>query len=315
MKSYLQLLKTVLDKGTYKAPAREGMPSTLDLFHYHLEHDMADGLPLLTTKHISFKNVLVELLWFVKGDTNIKYLIDNGCNIWNGDALKFFKRKTEFFFGDQNPWANITMEEFLTQVKGLRRIPEVDYTFGDLGNVYGAQWTRWGKQPGEKPFNQLRGLVNGLIENPNSRYHIVTAWNPRDFLSTPNIAALPACHVYFQCNVTNRVLDLSIVQRSCDSFLGVPYNLASYGTLLLMLCHLTGYKPGKLHWTGMSVHIYENHLDQVKEILTRTPGKLPTLEIDTSLDVVDLADFEMENFRLVDYQPQSTISAPLSVGV
>lgn len=327
MKQYLDLLKEIVDRGVIKESARPGMPRTLELFHRTLRFDMADGFPLLTTKKMYFKGIVVELLWFLSGSTNIKYLVDNGVNIWVDDCLKY-QRQINFLF------KYITRDDFITMIK---ESTETRPSFADCGNIYGKQWRNYetfettsdGVALYTNEIDQIKILIDNLRNNPNSRYHIVTAWNPRFLTSNRPYAALPACHVYFQCNVRNlngiNYLDLSIIQRSCDTFLGVPFNIASYALLLHILSLICGYVPGELIWTGESVHVYENHLTQIKEQLSRDPYNLPTLTFgelnELFSNIENKSILELTNntynpswFRLVDYKYHPAIVAPLSVG-
>lgn len=325
MKKYLNLLRDVLENGEWKEPAREGMPRTKEVFHRSIRLNLQEGFPLLTTKRVYFKGVIVELLWFLRGDDNIRYLVNNNVHIWDGDAYKFYKR-----FG-----GTLSKEDFIDKCTGDKSKYEpspylveniLGYReYGIVGNIYGHQWRRFGG--GEDAVDQISYLIHNLKDNPNSRYHLVSAWNPNDFIGNGLRAALPACHVMFQCNVRNgEYLDLSVIQRSCDVFLGVPFNLASYAALIHILAFITGYKPGELIWTGQSVHIYESHMEAIEEQLSREPRELPKLSIkyygfnednpDVSVNgKVNFDLWAMGNFVLEGYDPYPSIKAPLSVGV
>lgn len=328
MKNYQELLKEIRDNGYTKAPARPGMPGTKELFARTLRMDLSKGFPLLTSKAINFHNIIVELLWFMKGDTNIQYLVKHKCNIGNADAYKYYLR-----FPRAKGEPDLTKSEFIEHIKAGRilthNVEHLDYMLGDLGNIYGIQWRNWGF-PTRKGFDQLKALVEGILTTPDSRYHIVTAWNPTDFKEDPMRAGLPACHVYFQCNLreSGRVMDMMILQRSCDMFLGVPYNIASYALLLSILCALTGKTAGELTWVGNSVHIYADHIEAVDEQLSRPVKALPTLEFTMGFGYlvneykahrISLDGFfkhlKPEMFSVSGYNPQPAILAPLSVGV
>lgn len=314
MKQYLDLLKDIMDNGSMKGQARPGMPATKEVFCRMMKFNLQDGFPLVTTKKMHMKGIIAELLWFLSGSTNIKYLVDNGCNIWNADAYKYYKR-----IGGE--LATLSFEEFVDAIKipsctirpfadKCLDITKIQYHLGDCGQIYGHQWKKWGYS-----FDQITNLVDSIKKNPDSRYHIVTAWNPTNFIQNQNDAALPACHVYFQCSVRDgKYLDLMLVQRSCDTMLGVPYNIASYALLLTMLSQQTGYLPGEFSWVGNSVHLYENHFDAVKEQLTRTPRKLPHLAI-VDRNQQSIFNYEISDFKIFDYDPHPAIKAELSVGI
>lgn len=264
MKQYLDLLRHVRDNGVDKSD-RTGT-GTRSVFGYQMRFDLADGFPLLTTKKLHLKSIIHELLWFLKGDTNVKYLQDNGVRIWN-------------------EWAD----------------PD-----GDLGHIYGYQWRSWPDYSGGH-IDQISEVVETLKNNPDSRRIIVSAWNVADL---PNMN-LPPCHAFFQFYVADGRLSLQLYQRSADCFLGVPFNLASYALLLLMMAQVTGLKPGEFVHTLGDAHIYRNHFEQVEEQLSRTPRPLPKMEINP--DVKSIFDFKFEDFKLVDYDPLPHIKAQVSV--
>lgn len=291
MKQYLDLMKDVLKNGIWKEPAREGMPRTKEIFCRTMRFDLSKGFPLLTTKKMFTKGIVGELIWFLRGDTNIKYLVDNGIHIWDDDAYKFYKR-----------WGG-----YLPKEDWLDKINKNGVIAGECGNIYGEQWRRWNGR-----FDQIRYLIDNLKNRPNSRYHVVTAWNPYDFLNSPYDAALPACHMMFQCSVRDGKLDLMMLQRSCDLFLGVPFNIASYALLTHILAAEVGLEPGEFVWVGNSVHLYENHIEQAQEQLKREPLPLCKLEFSPKNRI---EEYEIADFRFVDYQSHPAIKAPLSVGV
>ena len=289
---YLALLDRILQYGVEKSD-RTGT-GTLSVFGGQFIHDMKDGFPLLTTKRIAVKTMMTELKWFLKGDTNIKYLVDNGCNIWNGDAYKsYLKTAEERNYGDMT----LSMEDFVKTIKSNDAFAN---QFGELGPIYGSQWRQFGVWA---PVDQMAELIDGLKNNPDSRRHIVTAWNPEDLYDV----VLPPCHYGFQCYVADGELSLMWNQRSVDTFLGLPFNIASYATLLLLLCEETGYKPGRLIGNLGDIHIYKNHMDAVQEQLGRKHYPLPTIELSN----VDILNGEFD-YVLNDYQHGKTIKAPLS---
>ena len=264
MKQYLDLLQRVLDEGVRKSD-RTGT-GTISVFGHQMRFNLQDGFPCLTTKKLHLKSIIHELLWFLAGDTNIKYLNDNGVRIWDEWA-------------DEN---------------------------GDLGHVYGYQWRSW-KTPDGQTIDQIANLVKSLKENPDSRRHIVSAWNVADI----DNMALPPCHALFQFYVADGKLSCQLYQRSADLFLGVPFNIASYALLTMMLAQVCGYQYGEFIHTFGDAHIYLNHLEQVHTQLERTPRPLPKMKINP--DVKDILSFKYEDFELVDYNPYPHIKAEVSV--
>lgn len=299
MKQYLDLLREVYEQGIYKAPAREGMPATREINSCMMKFDLKKGFPLLTTKKMFFKGIKAELFWFLSGSTNVKDLWKYDCHIWDKDAFKYYNR----LFPQSE--CHIEFEEWLRRVEEGAKY--LNYSYGDCGKIYGHQWTNF-----EGKFNQIQNLVDSIKKNQDSRYHIVTSWNPVDFLMLKQEAALPACHMMFQVFSREGYLDLIMYQRSCDTFLGVPFNIASYALLLHLLCKELGYLPGIFTWVGGSVHLYENHLDAAKEQLTRTPLQLPTLEFTRDCSIFEMTP---DDVKLINYKSHEPIKAPLSVGV
>ena len=264
MKQYLDLLKRILDEGTRKGD-RTGT-GTLSVFGNQMRFNLEDGFPLLTTKKLHLKSIIYELLWFLRGDTNVRYLQEHGVRIWN-------------------EWAD---------------------TEGELGPVYGHQWRSWPDYNGGN-IDQIANVVNQLKHNPDSRRMIVSAWNVAEVDSM----ALPPCHTMFQFYVADGRLSLQLYQRSADTFLGVPFNIASYALLLQMMAQVTGYRPGDfIHTTG-DTHLYLNHRDQARLQLTRTPRQLPVMKINP--DVKSLFDFQYEDFQLEGYAPWPHIKAEVAV--
>lgn len=264
MQQYLDLLSRILNEGVHKGD-RTGT-GTLSVFGNQMRFNLRDGFPLLTTKKLHLKSIIYELLWFLRGDTNIHYLQEHGVRIWN-------------------EWAD---------------------EHGELGPVYGHQWRSWPDYKGGT-IDQIANVLDQIKHNPNSRRMLVTAWNPAEV----DEMALPPCHCLFQFYVADGRLSLQLYQRSADTFLGVPFNIASYALLLQMMAQVTGLEAGEfIHTTG-DTHLYSNHLEQAKLQLTRTPRPLPKMKINP--DVKDLFAFKYEDFELVDYNPYPHISAEVAV--
>ena len=264
MQNYLDLLRHIVDKGTDKTD-RTGT-GTRSVFGYQLRYDLSKGFPLVTTKKVHLKSIIYELLWFLKGDTNVKYLNDNGVSIW--DEWK-----------DEN---------------------------GDLGPVYGAQWRSWKGADG-KVIDQITEVIEQIKKNPDSRRLIVSAWNVAEI---PNMALAP-CHAMFQFYVADGKLSLQLYQRSADVFLGVPFNIASYALLLMMVAQVCNLEVGDYVHTFGDVHIYNNHFEQVHKQLSRTPKALPAMKLNP--EIKDIFDFDFEDFTLENYDPYPGIKAPVAV--
>ena len=274
MRQYLDLVKHVLDNGELKED-RTGT-GTKSVFGYQMRFNLDDGFPMVTTKKLHLKSIIYELLWFLKGDTNIKYLQENGVKIWDA-------------------WADSN---------------------GDLGPVYGFQWRNWNNDG----IDQISNLINDLKNNPSSRRHLISAWNPSVLPDTSksfetNVAngkaALPPCHAFFQFHVINGKLSCQLYQRSADIFLGVPFNIASYSLLTIMIAQVCDLKVGDFIHTFGDAHIYSNHFDQMKLQLTREPRKLPTIKINK--EVKSIFDFKFEDFVLEDYNPHPHIKGKVAV--
>ena len=264
MKQYLDLMKYVRESGTEKGD-RTGT-GTLSVFGYQMRFNLEEGFPLVTTKKVHLKSIIYELLWFLKGSTNIDYLNEHGVSIWD-------------------EWADER---------------------GELGPVYGAQWRSWPTQDGNS-IDQISEVINQIKNNPDSRRLIVSAWN----VSQIDSMALPPCHAMFQFYVANGKLSCQLYQRSADIFLGVPFNIASYALLILIIAKVTGLKPGEFIHTLGDAHLYLNHLDQVDEQLKREPFPLPKVTI--SRDIKNVLDLEYEDFSLEDYESHPHISAPIAI--
>ncbi len=264
MQQYLNFLDHVLKNGTEKKD-RTGT-GTLSIFGYQMRFDLSDGFPLLTTKKLHLKSIIHELIWFLNGDTNIKYLNEKGVTIWD-------------------EWADKN---------------------GDLGHIYGYQWRSWPAYDGKK-IDQITNLISTLTNNPDSRRHIVSAWNVADIENM----ALPPCHVLFQFYVCNNKLSCQLYQRSADIFLGVPFNIASYSLLLMMVAQVTNLQPGEFIHTFGDAHIYSNHISQARLQLSREPRKLPVLKINPGIK--SIFDFKFEDFTVENYDPHPHIKADISV--
>ena len=287
-KQYQELLRKVIEKGSNKED-RTGT-GTVSIFGESIRHDMSDGFPILTTKKVAFKTMVTELKWFLKGDTNIKYLVDNNCNIWNGDAYKDYQRACAYMLEMED----YTQEEYINRIK---TDDDFAHTWGELGPVYGKQWRNI------NGIDQLENLITGLISNPDSRRHLVDSWNVEQLEKM----TLPPCHYSFQCYVNDGKLSLMWNQRSADLFLGVPFNISSYGLLLHLLCKETRLEPGELIGNFGDVHLYKNHLNQASEQILRKPYKLPNVKL-KAYDIYR-GDFDIE---LIDYKHHPAIKAPLS---
>jgi thymidylate synthase len=302
-KQYQGILRKLVLYGKEKGD-RTGT-GTLSYFGDQIRHNMADGFPLLTTKKMAVKTMMTELKWFLKGDANIKYLVDNNCHIWDGDAYKNYRNKFEPAPYQFTP---DTMEEFINKIK---TDDEFAKQWGELGPIYGKQWRNWESQKfnvakGEGyllQIDQIAKLIVDLKKNPNSRRLMVSAWNVGEIEEV----VLPPCHYGFQCYVSEGKLSLMWNQRSCDTFLGIPFNIASYATLLLLLCKETGLEAGELIGNLGDVHLYKNHIQQAKEQIVREPFPLPTIELSNVNILNGEWDYEIKGY---EYHP--TIKAPLS---
>ena len=297
MKQYLELLDKICREGVVRDD-RTGT-GTKGIFGYQMRFNLSEGFPLLTTKRVFLKGVIHELLWFLKGDTNIKYLVDNGVHIWDSDAFRYYNELCV-----KHGVLPVDKDTFLTAL-GVES-PIEGYRFGDLNHVYGYQWRSWPKANGET-IDQIREVIETIKRNPSSRRMIVSAWNVADVKQM----ALPPCHTMFQFFVAEGKLSCQLYQRSADIFLGVPFNIASYALLLQMMAQVTGLKAGDFVHTFGDAHIYLNHIEQVKLQLTREPRPLPKMLINP--DVKNIFDFKFEDFTLVDYDPHPHIPGVVAV--
>ncbi len=291
MKQYLELCKDVLDKGLEKGD-RTGV-GTISTFGYQMRFDLNEGFPIITTKKVHLKSVIYELLWFINGDTNIKYLVDNGVSIWNDWPYEKY-RNSDSFNGE-------TMKEFAQKIKDSQAFAD---EFGDLGPVYGKQWRDFNGQG----IDQLADLVDGLKNNPNSRRHILCAWNPAQI----DQMSLPPCHSFIQFYVSSdNKLSCQLYQRSADIFLGVPFNISSYALMTMMLAQVCDLGLGEFVHTIGDAHIYSNHLEQIELQLSRDPKPLPTMKINP--EVKSIFDFKFEDFELVGYDSHPMIKGKVAV--
>ncbi|MBR6662252.1 MAG: thymidylate synthase [Alistipes sp.] len=298
MKQYLELLSRIKNEGIVKSD-RTGT-GTRSVFGHQMRFDLAEGFPLLTTKKVFLKGIIHELLWFLAGDTNIKYLVDNGVHIWDNDAYRYYGELCS-----AHNISPISKEEFLLAASEQRPSPIESYAYGDLNHVYGYQWRSWPKDNGEA-IDQIKQVIETIKHNPDSRRMIVSAWN----VAEVEDMALPPCHVLFQFYVANGKLSCQLYQRSADTFLGVPFNIASYALLTMMIAQECGLQAGEFVHTLGDTHLYLNHMEQVDEQLSRTPRKLPTMRINP--DVKSVFDFRYEDFTLEGYDPYPAIKAPMS---
>ncbi len=298
MKQYLDLLTRIKTEGAVKTD-RTGT-GTKSVFGHQMRFDLSQGFPLLTTKKVFLKGIIHELLWFLNGDTNIKYLVDNGVHIWDNDAYRYYNELCV-----KNGVLPVAMEEFLRAAQEGIDSPIEGYKFGDLNHVYGYQWRSWPRPNGEA-IDQIQQAVDLIKNNPDSRRIIVSAWNVADVEKM----ALPPCHTLFQFYVADGKLSCMLYQRSADTFLGVPFNIASYALLTMMMAQVCGLEAGEFVHTLGDTHLYLNHFEQVDEQLSRTPRALPKMKINP--EVKSIFDFKYEDFELEGYDPYPTIKAPMS---
>ena len=296
MKQYLDLLRRITREGVVRGD-RTGT-GTKSVFGHQMRFDLEEGFPLLTTKKVFLKGIIHELLWFLRGDTNIKYLVDNGVHIWDNDAYRFYTERCA-----TQGITPIAREEFLASAGG--ESPIDGYRYGDLNHVYGYQWRSWPAGEG-RVIDQIADAVELIRHNPESRRIIVSAWNVADV----GEMALPPCHVLFQFYVAEGRLSCMLYQRSCDTFLGVPFNIASYALLTMMMAQVCGLKAGEFIHTLGDTHLYLNHLEQVEEQLMRTPRPLPHMKLNPARK--SIFDFVYEDFSLEGYDPYPAIKAPMS---
>ncbi len=296
MKQYLELLDKICREGVVRDD-RTGT-GTKGIFGYQMRFNLAEGFPLLTTKRVFMKGIIHELLWFLSGDTNIKYLVDNGVHIWDSDAYRYYNELCV-----KHGVLPVDMDTFLAAA-GVES-PIEGYCFGDLNHVYGYQWRSWAKPDGTV-VDQIQRVIDTIKHNPTSRRMIVSAWNVADVEDM----ALPPCHTMFQFFVADGKLSCQLYQRSGDTFLGVPFNIASYALLTMMIAKECGLEAGDFVHTLGDAHLYLNHQEQAREQLQREPRALPKMRLNP--DVKSIFDYTYEDFELVGYDPHPAIKAPLS---
>ena len=305
---YLDLLKDILKRGVSKPVWGNPQVTIKTVFGRQIRFDMAKGFPLLTTKKVFMRGITHELIWFLKGDSNIKYLVDNDVHVWDEWGYKQYKSKIK------NQKSQIlTQEEYIKKVKIDKKFAKI---YGELGPVYGVQWRRWPAEGG-RHIDQLGWVINKL-RDPKQRFRkhlIVSAWNPEYIyemaVTRDKSVVLPPCHTMFQFNVIGGRLNLQLYQRSADIFVGVPFNIASYSLLLLMVAQVTKLKPGDFVHTYGDVHIYSNHFDQIKEQLKRKPRFFPTVRLNKKVKNID--DFQFEDIKVENYNPYPPIKGEVTV--
>ncbi len=298
MRQYLDLLRKIRAEGVVKGD-RTGT-GTRSIFGYQMRFDLSEGFPLLTTKKVFLRGIIHELLWFLAGDTNMRYLAENGVHIWDNDAYRYYTERCA-----AAGIAPLPPEGFLAAVLRRDASPVGGYEYGDLNHIYGYQWRSWPRPDGGS-IDQIREVVDTVKHNPDSRRMIVSAWN----VAEVGQMALPPCHVLFQFYVAGGRLSCQLYQRSADTFLGVPFNIASYALLTMMIARECGLEAGEFIHTLGDTHLYLNHMSQVDEQLSRTPRPLPRMRLNP--DVKSLFDYRYEDFTLEGYDPWPAIKAPMS---
>lgn len=301
---YLDLLQDIMDNGTDKISHSTGM-GLRSVFGRQMRFDLSQGFPLLTTKKVFFRGIAHELLWFISGSSNFSYLTKHNVHIWDDWGFKNYAAAMK-----KGEVPEMTVDEFGVKIKA-------DDTFaakwGEIGPVYGVQWRRWPATDGRE-IDQLAWVIEKIALKPQKKHYIVSAWNPEyiyEMARPGESMAIAPCHTFYHINVSGGKLSLQLYQRSADMFLGVPFNIASYAMLTMMLAQVCGYEPGEFVHTFGDAHIYTNHFDAVKEQLTRKPTQFPTLKINPAVKKID--DFKFEDFELVDYHPQGPIKADITV--
>lgn len=302
---YLNLLKDILKNGVEKHEFNTGI-AFKSVFGRQIRFDLSKGFPLLTTKKVFTRGIIIELLWFLQGSSNIKYLVDNTVHIWDEWAYRIYR--------DAQKSKIITQEEFIQKLKDMPANSPFVKKWGDILTVYGRMWRRWPASDGRE-IDQIAWVIEKLKKYPDRRHAVVSAWNP-DFIyemaSRGNARPVPPfCHTMFQFNVLNGKLSLQLYQRSADMFLGVPFNIASYSLLLMMIAQVTGYKIGEFIHTFGDAHIYSNHYDQVEEQLKRKPRLFPTMRLNPKVKNID--GFKPEDFTIIGYNPYPPIKGEVTV--
>ena len=302
---YLNLLQDIIDNGVKNVDRGTGSVS-YGVFGRQTRYDLSQGFPLLTTKKVFWRGIVHELYWFMSGNSNIKYLVDNRVHIWDDYPYKLYKIQM-----DKDRVKKISKEEFIERIAQEAKFAK---KWGELPRIYGEMWRRWPTRKKTKTIDQLKWAINEIKDDPDARNAIVTSWNP-EYLYTmadrKDTSYFPICHNMYQISQKDGKLSLQLYQRSADVFLGVPFNIASYALLTIIIAQITGYEPGEFIHTFGDVHIYENHMDQVKEQLKRKPRSFPTVKIDPSVKNID--DFRPELVTLGNYEPYSSIRGELTV--
>jgi thymidylate synthase len=317
----LELLEDILKNGHDKPVFGHDDVTIRSVFGRQIRFDLSKGFPLLTTKKVFLRGIIEELLWFIQGNSNIKYLVDRDVRIWNEWAYKGYKvaQNQKSKVKSQNYKSKVKSSNILSQEEFIQKIKDlpVDHPFvkkwGDLGNVYGVQWRKWKTSDG-RMIDQLAWAINELKTTPYRKSIVVSAWNPEFIyeMALPGKSmALPPCHTLFQFNTRGDRLSLQLYHRSADIFLGVPFNIASYALFTMMIAQVSGLKPGEFVHTFGDVHIYSNHFEQVKEQLKRKPRPFPSIKINPKIKNID--DFRITDFELVGYDPYESIKAPVTV--
>ncbi len=314
--SYLDLLEHIIKNGAIKTD-RTGT-GTKSIFGYQMRFNLADGFPLLTTKKVPIKSLTHELLWFMRGDTNLKYLVDNNVHLWDEWPYKAYliRNKINVPKTGSEEW-NTGIKEFVEKIK---RDENFAKDYGNLGPIYGYQWRNWpayAEATASKPahkyhIDQLANVIGEIKKNPDSRRLIVSAWNVADIDEMAK-AGLPPCHSFFQFYVVNKKLSCQLYQRSCDTFLGIPLNIASYSLLTMIIAQICELELGEFVWTGGDVHLYLNHLEQAKLQLSRRNDIRPLPRMKINPKKMKVEDFMIDDFELVDYNPHEVIKAPIAV--
>ena len=305
MKQYLHLLETIINTGVDKGD-RTGV-GTRSIFGHQMRFNLEEGFPLLTTKKMATRAIIHELIWFLKGDSNLKYLAENNVHIWDEWPYKAYLIKTN---RTVPPSSSPEWQEGLKAfIEKIRTDDSFAKEYGNLGPIYGYQWRSW-PTPDGKHIDQIAEVIEQIKNDPNSRRMIVSAWNVANINEMAK-SGLPPCHCLFQFYVADGKLSCQMYQRSADTFLGVPFNIASYALLTMMIAQITGLKPGEFIHTLGDTHIYSNHFDQVKEQLSRTPKNLPTMKINP--ERTRLEDFTIDDFELTNYDPHPAIKAQIAV--
>lgn len=306
-REYLKLLEHIMEHGATKTD-RTGT-GTKSVFGYQMRFDLSQGFPLLTTKKVPIKSIIHELLWFMRGDTNLKYLADNNVHIWDEWPYKAYLQRNNLPIPEINgeEWKS-GMAEFVEKIKTDENFAK---EYGNLGPIYGYQWRNW-PTPSGGHVDQLKQVIETLKKSPDSRRIIVSAWNVADIEEMAK-AGLPPCHCLFQFYVADGKLSCQLYQRSCDTFLGVPFNIASYALLTMIIAQITGLQAGEFVWTGGDTHLYLNHLEQVKTQLARAGDIRPMPKMKINPEKKNLEDFTIDDFELTDYNPHEGIKAPIAV--